>query len=138
MKKSVTIKEILIEKIIGLLLLTKYYWMCSRSDWKNSYPKIQNWLGWFFIVFFIIMASRIRKYKKEHIDELAEKNLKRCDSICYKLIFFVMIATAFYAGIAGHLKWFKGSTVGWIIMISLFAISVLKTIMFTIMDSKGV
>lgn len=138
MKKSVTIKEILIEKIIGLLLLTEYYWMYSRSDWKNSYPKIQNWLGWFFIVFFIIMASRIRKYKKEHVDELAEKNLKRCDSICYKLIFFVMIAIAFYAGIAGHLKGFKGSTVGWIIMISLIVISVLKTIMFTIMDSKGV
>lgn len=138
MKKTVTIKEILIEKIIGLLLLTEYYWMYSRSDWKNSYPKIQNWLGWFFIVFFIIMASRIRKYKKEHVDELAEKNLKRCDSICYKLIFFVMIAIAFYAGIAGHLKGFKGSTVGWIIMISLIVISVLKTIMFTIMDSKGV
>ncbi|MCR5630050.1 hypothetical protein [Eubacterium sp.] len=138
MKKSVTIKEILIEKTIGLLLLTEYYWMFSRSDWKKSYPKIQDWLGWFFIVFFIIMTSRIRKYKKEHVDELAEKNLKRCDSICYKLIFFVMIITAFYAGIAGHLKGFKGSTIGWIIMISLIAISLLKTIMFTIMDSKGV
>ena len=59
MKKSVTIKEILIEKIIGLLLLTEYYWMCSRSDWKNSYPKIQNWLGWFFIVFFIDMHNNM-------------------------------------------------------------------------------
>ena len=138
MKKAVTIKEILVEKIFALLCVTEYYWMFSRKDWKNSYPVIQNCLGWLFAVFFIIMASRIRKYKKEHVDELAEKNLKRCDSICYKLIFLVMIVTAFYAGIGGHLKGFKGSTVGWIIMISLIAISVLKTIMFTIMDSKGV
>ena len=78
------------------------------------------------------------KYKKEGIDEMAEQNLKRCDSLCLKLFIVVMIAVAWGCAIFNHAESADMGLVGWIIVLSILVLSVVRTIMFAIMDSRGV
>ena len=81
MNKKVTLKELVGTKIVYALIVTVYYWMWARNDWKSYYDTIQTALAIFLVTFFVLQANRIKKYKKEGIDEMAEQNLKRCDSI---------------------------------------------------------
>jgi len=138
MNKKVSLKEIVGTKVIFAVMMALYYWMWARTDWKDYYQTIQNTIGIFLIVFFLIQAERIRKYKKEGVDEMAEHNLKRCDAICFKLFIAAMIVTAWVCAIIGHINTVNASVVGWIIILSIVVISVIRTILFVIMDSKGV
>jgi len=138
MNKKVSLREIVGTKIIFAVMIALYYWMWARTDWKDYYTTIQNAISIFLIVFFLIQVERIRKYKKEGIDEMAEQNLKRCDSICLKLFIAVMIVTAWTGAILGHVNAISTSAIGWIIMLSIVLLSVIRTVLFVIMDSKGV
>jgi hypothetical protein len=69
---------------------------------------------------------------------MAEHNLKRCDSICLKLFLGAMIVTAWAGGVLGHIDEITTTQMGWIIIISIFLMSVIRTVLFAIMDSKGV
>ncbi len=99
MNKKVTLTEIVGTKIVLALIMVLYYWMWARTDWKDYYVVIQSALGSAFVVFFVIQASRIKKYKAEGIDEMAEQNLKRCDSICFKIFIIAMVVTAWVCAI---------------------------------------
>lgn len=138
MNKKVSLKEIVGTKVIFAVMIASYYWMWARIDWKDYYQAIQNIIGVFLFVFFLIQAGRIRKYKQEGVDEMAEQNLRRCDSICFKLFIVAMIVTAWVCAIFGHINTINVSVVGWVIILSIVAISVIRTILFVIMDSKGV
>ena len=80
--KKVTLKELVAGKIIFAVLVALYYWMWARNDWKDFYPTIQTIVGGFTFWYFVFRAIRVRKYKQEATDEMAEANLHRCDSIC--------------------------------------------------------
>lgn len=138
MNKKVTLTEIVGTKIVYALIMVSYYWMWARTDWKDYYTTIQGALGGFLLVFFVLQASRIKKYKKEGIDEMAEQNLKRCDSICFKLFIAVMLVTAWICAIVGHTNALSTEFVGWIIVLTILAITVIRTVMFKIMDSRGI
>ncbi len=62
MNKKVTITELLMETVVLAIGLTGYYWCFARTDWKDYYSTIQYCLAFAIIVFFVAMASRIRKY----------------------------------------------------------------------------
>ena len=94
MNKKVSLKEIVGTKIVYAIILTSYYWMWARTDWKDWYEMMQYVLGVFLFSFFSVQMIRISKYKKEGIDEMAEQNLKRCDSSCLKLFVGVMVVVA--------------------------------------------
>ena len=79
--KKVTLKELVAGKIIFAALVALYYWMWARNDWKDFYPTIQTVVGGFTFWYFVFRAIRVRKYKQEAADEMAEANLHRCDSI---------------------------------------------------------
>ena len=89
------------------------------------------------ICFIFLISYRIRKFHKEPIDELARANLKRCDSICLKIFAAIMALTAFIGGTLGHVA-NTASLMGWVIMLSLIIISILRIIIFKVMDQKGV
>ena len=95
MKKKVTLRELLGEQIVLTILIALYYWMWARRDWQSYYEVIQNCVAVFAILFFAIMADRIRKYKKEAKDELSIQNLRRSDAICLKIAAVAVIAIAF-------------------------------------------
>lgn len=138
MNKKVSLKEIVGTKVVFAVMIALYYWMWARTDWQDYYLITQRTIGGLLVVLFLIHALRIRKYKQEVVDEMAEQNLKRCDSICFKLFIAVMIVTAWVFAIIGHVNTVNASVVGWVIILSIVAISIIRTILFVIMDSKGV
>ena len=82
MGKKVSLRELVASKVVFAIFLAGYYWMWSRTDWQDYYQTIQSIGALVLLIFFAQQAIRINKYKKEGIDELAEENLRRCDSIC--------------------------------------------------------
>ena len=138
MNKKVSLKEIVGTKIVYAIILTSYYWMWARTDWKSWYETVQYALAAFLFSFFVIQMIRISKYKKEGVDEMAELNLKRCDAICLRIFVGVMAVVAFLAAILGHINAVSTGTIGWVIILSILALSIIRTVMFIIMDSKGV
>lgn len=138
MNKKVSLKEIVGTKIVYAIILTSYYWMWARTDWKGWYETAQYVLGVFLFSFFVVQMIRISKYKKEGIDEMAEQNLKRCDAICLRLLTGAMVVVAFGAAILGHINAVSTGTIGWAIVLSILILSIIRTVMFAVMDSKGV
>ncbi len=138
MNKKVTLKELVGTKIVYALIVTVYYWMWARNDWKSYYDTIQTALAIFLVTFFVLQANRIKKYKKEGIDEMAEQNLKRCDSICYKILIAAMVITAWICAIIGHTGVISSEFIGWIIILTILALTVIRTIIFSIMDVRGI
>lgn len=70
--------------------------------------------------------------------ELAKKNLRRCDALCLKIMVVAMFITAYIGGILGHVDAISTSTMGWIIIATIFVVSIFRTIVFIIMDTKGI
>ena len=69
---------------------------------------------------------------------MAERNLKRCDSFCLKVFVAVMVVVAWGCAVLGHVDAINMGVVGWIIVLTIFILSIIRTLMFVIIDSKGV
>lgn len=134
MKSKVTLKELVGTKIVYALLLVCYYWMWARRDWHNYYDTIQNMVVIFTIVFFLLQASRIRRYSKEEKDELAIKNLHRTDALALK----IMIAAAIVIAFACAVRCIDGPVAGYALVGTILLLSVLRFAIFCVMDSKGI
>ena len=132
--KKVTLLELVATKIIYAVLLTLYYWMFARRDWHDYYSTIQNVVAIITIFFFVYQYVRIKKYKQEITDELATQNLKRTDSICIKIFSVAVIITAFM----GAIEIINNLQMGYVLMGILVAISTIRTIIFYVMDTKGI
>ena len=134
MKSKVTLKEIVGTKIIYALLLVCYYWMWARRDWHSYYETIQNAVVIFTVVFFALQASRIHKYSKEEKDELAIQNLRRTDAIGLKIMTAAAVVIAFACAVGA----IDGSTAGYALVGTILVLSVIRFIIFCVMDSKGI
>ena len=134
MKAKVSLKEMVGTKIIYAILLICYYWMWARRDWHNYYTTIQNTVMVFTFVFFIMQASRIRKYSKEEKDELAIQNLRRVDAIGLKL----MVAAAVVIAFSCAVTLMDGRMAGYALVGTIFILTIIRFILFCVMDSKGV
>ena len=133
--KKVTLKELVAGKIIFAVLVAFYYWMWARNDWKDFYPTIQTIVGGFTFWYFVFRAIRVRKYKQEAADEMAEANLHRCDSICLKVCMAALIGIGFACAI-GRLV-LTTEVIGYCLMGTLILIEVVRTVAFWLMDEKG-
>lgn len=136
MNKKVSLREMVADKILFAVILAAYYWMWARSDWKDYYTSMQYALSGFTICYILLRASRLRKFKKEEPDELANINIKRCDSICLKIVVGALVIVAFICAIFRFVL--STEVIGYLLVGLLFIISIVRTIIFTIMDSKGV
>ena len=103
MKNKVSIREVVATKIIIAIFVAVYYWWCTRSDFNPELNKFVN--GWIVLLGGLLGLhyGRVRKYKKESFDELAEKNLQRCDAICLKVFVVSMVVVAFLGGMYGRI-----------------------------------
>lgn len=138
MKNKVSIGEVVATKIIIAILIAGYYWLWSRSDYQPEYQQFSSYWGFILFLMLIVHYFRVKKYKKEYFDEFAEKNLHRCDSICLKIFCVLMVIIAYLGGILGHVNGISTALMGWLIIGTVITITILRTIMFIIMDSKGV
>ena len=134
MKSKVTLKEVVGTKIIYAALLVCYYWMWARRDWQAYYETVQNTVFIFTIVFFAMQAGRIYKYSKEEKDELAIQNLRRTDAIGLKIITAAAVVIAFACAV----KAIDGTAAGYALVGVILALAVIRFIIFSVMDSKGV
>ena len=134
MRQKVSLKELVGTKIIYAGLIAFYYWTWARQDWHSGYDAIQNAVFLFTIVFFILQASRIRRYSKEEKDELAIQNLRRTDAIGLK----IMVAAAIVIAFASAVKAIDGTMAGYALVGMILALAVIRFIIFCVMDSKGV
>ena len=135
MKNKVTLKELLGTQIIIAALIAIYYWCWARNDWKEYYVTIQNTVGILAFFFFVEQSVRISKYKKEVKDEMAISNLRKSDSICFKILVGLIIFTAFLSAILR----FKISSelIGYISIGIIVFISIVRVILFCNIDKKG-
>ena len=132
--QKVTLLELVATKIIYAILIAVYYWMWARRDWHGYYDNIQYAVAAFTFIFLLLQSSRIRKYNKEVADEMALANLKRADSICLKIALIASIVIAF----TGAMELSNQLQMGYIIMILLVVTTIVRTIIFYVMDTKGV
>lgn len=134
MKSKVSLREKVGTKIIYAALLVCYYWMWARRDWQDYYMTVQNMVAVFTVVFFAIQAGRIHRYSKEEKDELAIQNLRRADAAGLKIMTAAAAVIAFACGIS----LIDGRMAGYALVGTIFALAVLRFIIFCVMDSKGV
>ena len=131
MEKKVSLKELVGTKIIYAGFIAAYYWMWARQDWHNYYDAIQNAVFLFTILFFILQASRIRRYSKEEKDQQAIQTLRRIDAILLKVLTAAAVAIAFACAVT----FFDGRMAGYALVGTIFALTVLRTILFCVMDA---
>ena len=134
MKSKVTLKEIVGTKIIYAVLLVCYYWMWARRDWHDYYMTIQNMVVVFTIAFFAIQAGRIHRYSKEEKDELAIQNLCRTDAIGFKIMMAATIVIAFACAVT----FIDGVMAGYALVGMILVLTIIRFIIFCVMDSKGI
>ena len=134
--RKVSLREIVADKIVFAILIALYYWMWARNDWHSYYTSIQYAVFAFTFFYFISRASRLKKYKQELPDEMSEANLKRCDALCLKIGAAAIIVLSFVCAI-GRLS-ITTDLIGYCLMGILIALAIIRTILFYIMDTKGV
>lgn len=134
MRSKVTLRELVGTKIIYAVLLVCYYWMWARRDWHSYYETIQNTVVVFTFVFFLLQADRIRRYKKEEKDEMAIQNLQRADAVILKIMIGATIVIAFACAVA----FIDAAAAGYALVGMILAVTILRSIIFCVMDSKGV
>lgn len=76
-----------------------------------------------------------QKYKQESPDEMAEANLWRCDAICLKISVAAFIVIGFTCAVGRMVL--TTEIIGYGLMAALILISVVRTIIFYLMDKKG-
>ena len=134
--RKVSLREIVADKIVFAILIALYYWMWARNVWHNYYTSIQYAVFAFTFFYFISRASRLKKYKQELPDEMSEAILKRCDALCLKIGAAAIIVLSFVCAI-GRLS-ITTDLIGYCLMGILIALAIIRTILFYIMDTKGV
>ena len=136
MKKKVTMRELVGARIVLAACIAVYYWCWARNDWHSYYPTITNTVCIFAFWFYVFLSLREKRYKKEVADELVVANLRRCDAICLKISLIAMVCIAFLCAIVRFTV--TTEVIGYLLMGLLVCLSVIRTILFSIMDAKGV
>ena len=135
--KKVSLRELVADKIVFAVLIAVYYWMWARNDWQESYATIQYVVSsavWFYYV--VSRAIRLKKYKPEAVDEMADTNLRRCDSICLKIGVAAMLVIGFACAV-GRMA-LTTDIIGYALMGTLVALAIIRTVIFCVMDKEGV
>ena len=136
MNKKVTLAELLGARIVLAICIAVYYWCWARNGWEDYFSSIQQCVAIFAFMFFCFLAARERKYKKENVDEMAAANLKRCDSICYKITIILIVCIAFLSAVLRFT--ISSEIIGYMLMGVLVLTAIIRTAIFCYMDAKGI
>ena len=136
MNKKVTLRELLGARLVLAICIAVYYWCWARNDWEDYFSSIQQCVAIFAFLFFCFLAVRERKYKKETVDEMAAANLKRCDSICYKITMVLIVCIAFLSAILRFT--ISPEIIGYMLIGVLVLTAIIRMAIFCYMDAKGI
>ena len=135
MNRKVTLKELLIARIVLVICIAVYYWCWARNGWENYFSSIQTTVAILAFFLFLLLGRAGKKCKKEVVDEMAVANLKRCDSICYKITMVLIVCIGFLSAIFRLA--ISSEVIGYLLMGVLVLTSVIRTLLFCYMDAKG-
>ena len=121
--KKVSLRELVADKIIFSILIAMYYWMWARNDWKDYYTTVQDVIFAFSFYYFVSRAIRVKKYKQES------------PAICLKISVAAFIVIGFTCAVGRMVL--TTEIIGYGLMAALILISVVRTIIFYLMDKKG-
>ena len=118
-------------KTIPAALLVLYYWMCTLE----GYAPVFRYLHAVTLVLAIGLAWGQISYAKRRqlFDEFARENLKLTDSLCLKIACLLMAAATLACVFAD----FSGIVAGYCVVWGLFVLTVVRAILFTIIDKRG-
>lgn len=127
MKKKVSLKIWMISKIIPSLSLVLFYWMSVKIKYNSAY----GYLQYIILACMLILLYIIGKHR-DILDEYAKKILSKTDAICFKLsyVFFgIVLLPCVLINI-------NSITIGYMIVITLCIIGILRSIIFCLLDSR--
>ncbi|OUP49265.1 hypothetical protein [Lachnoclostridium sp. An181] len=130
-KTTINLRTWMFLKITPAVLFWVYYWMCTRDSWSPAYMYIQTAI---FAAAGLLVGYQISYAKRKDIfDEFAKENLKTTDSICLKIAYTLMIIAA----VACIFSDFSGEIAGYCILTSILLLTILRAVIFSIIDKKG-
>ena len=131
MKKSINLSVWMFLKAVPAILLLLYYWMCTLEGYAPVFRYIH---GVTLILAGAVVLAQVSYAKKNRIfDEFARENLKTTDSICLKVSFGLMTV----ATLACVFAEFDGIVAGYFVVGGILLLAVIRAIIFTAIDKKG-
>ncbi|MBP2034152.1 putative Tic20 family protein [Clostridium algifaecis] len=127
MKKKVSLKIWMISKIIPALSLVLFYWMGVQMKDHPTYAYLQ-----YIILAGMLLILYIIQKHHDIVDEYAKEILNKTDAICFKLsyvVFGIVLLPCVLINI-------NSITTGYIIVITLCIIGILRSIIFCFLDSR--
>ena len=118
-------------KAIPAAMLLLYYWMCTLDGYN---PVFRYLHAVTLVMAGVIVWAQISYVKKNNIfDEFALENLKTTDSACLKVAFVLMTIATLACVFAD----FSGIIAGYFVVGGILLLALIRAIMFTVIDKKG-
>lgn len=127
MKKKVSLKMWMISQIIPSMSIVLFYWMSVQIKNNSAYGYLQ-----YIILTYMLIILYIIKKHRDILDEYAKEILSKTDSICFKLsygFFGIVLLPCVLINM-------NSITTGYIIVITLCIIGILRSIIFCLLDSR--
>lgn len=129
--KTINLSAWMFFKVVPAALLLAYYWMCT---WNGYDPVIRYLHAACLTMAGVLVWGQISYAKKHNIfDEFARENLKTTDSICLKLAYVLMVIATLACVFAD----FDGIIAGYFVVGGILLLTILRAIVFAIIDKKG-
>lgn len=129
--KTVNLSAWMFLKVVPAALLLLYYWMCTIEGYNPVFRYIHA--ATLVLSGAIVWAQISYARKNKIFDEFAKENLKTTDSICLKVAYVLMIA----ATLACVFTEFSGIAAGYFVVGSILLLTIVRAIMFAVIDKKG-
>lgn len=129
--KTVNLSVWMFLKAVPAVLLLLYYWMCTIEGYNPVFRYIHAAT---LVLAGVIVWAQISYARKHKIfDEFARENLKTTDSICLKIAYALMVV----ATLACIFADFSGIVAGYFVVGGILLLTIIRAIMFAVIDKKG-
>lgn len=130
-KKETNLRAWMFFKAVPAVLLLVYYWLCTVDGYNPIFRYIHAST---LVLAGGLVLWQISYAKKNNIfDEFGLENLKTTDSICLKVAFALMTIATLACVFAD----FAGIIAGYFVVIGIVLLAIIRAIIFTIIDKKG-
>jgi len=129
--KTINLRAWMFLKTLPAILLLLYYWMCTIEGYNPVFRYIH---GVTLLLAGAVVWAQVSYAKKNNIfDEFALENLKTTDSICLRVSFALMSIETLACVFAD----FNGIIAGYFVVGGILLLTIIRAIIFTIIDKKG-
>lgn len=129
--KTINLSVWMFLKAVPAALLLLYYWMCTVEGYNPVFRYIHA--ATLVLAGAIVWAQISYARRHKIFDEFARENLKTTDSICLKIAYVLMVVATLACVFAD----FSGIVAGYFVVGGILLLTIIRAIMFAIIDKKG-